>query len=270
MADEKSKPETQTDNAKQVIGKLKERAAVVMRDWRENESILRKGWVKRAKLALEIQAKELWKYMPKPGPFDSLTEWMKHAQIARSTFYDLTTPYDALKHLGDSALEKMPQENAKRLSRLPESKRKDPKLIEKAQTMSEEDFVEATQRYLPGVAEPENRAALSITCYASQKKFIEKAMEKFAKKHNLTDDKGRILELICADAVEVTERVREVFPTLVQFILAISKLYKSGLALDEVHSKMQKPIEDALALIESVGALIPPEPKKAKVAKVAA
>jgi hypothetical protein len=271
MADEKRKPETITDNAKQVIGKLKERAAVVLRDWRENESVFRKCWVKRAKLALEIQAKELWKYMPKPGPFDSLSSWMDSVQIARSTFYDLTTPYDGLKKLGDATLEKIPQENAKRLARLPESKRYDPKIIKQAMEMPEDKFKEATHRYLPGVAEPEGRVPLTITCYSSQKKLIEKSMEKFAKKYGLDDDKGRILELICADAIEVTDRVREVFPQLAHFVIEMGKVYKSELALDEIHSKLQKPLADALALIESVGALIPPEPKeKKRTAKAAA
>lgn len=105
-----------------------------------------RAWTKLAVAYLDFKEHRRWEELG----FRSLDAWRNDRGITRSVFYQAVSLAAKLKDLPAEALAKVPKANAYQLQRLPESKRRDPELLAKAQVETEEQFTKRVELLMPG------------------------------------------------------------------------------------------------------------------------
>lgn len=113
------------------------------------ESFIRCGrmWTKLAVTYRDFKEHSRWKLLGYP----SLDAWRKTTGIKHSTFYGALALAEKLQDIPVEKLQEVPQQNAYMLKRLTPAQRRDPVLIEQAQSLPEKRFAEVVQKLAPDV-----------------------------------------------------------------------------------------------------------------------
>lgn len=200
-----------SDQAKQIEAKTKARAEEVKGQLLECSSDLgRRNW-KIGLLAAETHENRLFEVLG----YESEQAFRISVKIGRSTYFrcrrlamEIGKPLLQKELVTRARLDRLTLENAEQLLRLDVRRRFSPSWVEKAMTMTEEQFEEEVDRVMLNGDEEEVAtisdplALLKIRCTEGQKEVIESTFRDFARAFDPPielDNYGMILEALCAD-----------------------------------------------------------------------
>lgn len=251
-----------SEQTREQLAKLRKIANDADKRAQKLKDIARRTPMELAIVVAEIRSKKLFKYTS--PAFDKAEDWFKDRKIPKTTFYRWSTAVLRLQEakIPLATIRKMRVENADFLGKLKVEDRNDPKMIEKALSMTEDDFIVEVQNRQRDNGEPvtDSKVNLKIRVYPQTRKFIMDAIETFSERHNLErDNPGRALELMVAEVLSETETGKAIVVKMSNairqsaFVLAQARgLRDSELSADEVLKLLFKAIEDAiLALHEA-------------------
>ena len=118
--------------------------------------------------------------------------------------------YEALKHVPESKLEKMPEGNAHQMTRLPEKERKNPELIQKAITLKPSEFKEVvdTVRATKMGIKPERWETLAVRVPGQVYDLLIAAQNKI----------GRVLQVDLEDSMKRPASLIAVWEAIAQLV----------------------------------------------------
>lgn len=229
---------------------LRQEAERIEKKILEIKDTLNRKWAEIGWLALQVRQKELWRVRG----FKSENDYRAFLGIGRSTWYASIRTAELLDPIGRDTMLKLTRENAEQLCLLNEEDRKNPKWIERALKLKEEEFAPLiTKKRATYGDEPEVEARVwfKVRMGHRQKKKVDAAMDQFNAQYGLDGDKGRALEIMAAEAtngVGVMAVLARCLPSLKEVI----KLRKSNKSVDEVAEEMFTAVESVVKELAKV------------------
>lgn len=138
------------------------------------DKTLNEAWWELGKHANAVHQRKLWQALE----MKSFGAWMtKYASASRKTVYDAMLAWKELRQIPESLRRKIPKQNAKRLAKLPESKRKANRWIAAAINMTENEFRAAVDADKVGAEKVEEFVTKHFHFEVSRWATIERGIE---------------------------------------------------------------------------------------------
>lgn len=149
-------------------------------------------------MGYEFREKNMWRDMG----YESEHDFRDREGVARSTWFKMMRIAEGLKRLTQEEFIRLKEANADILRTLPEEVRYDGEWLNKAESMTAEQFakeVEASNAAAQGVEPQDVRVVFKMSMYAGQRDAVVEGLKEFAMEFGLGDDLSRALELIVAE-----------------------------------------------------------------------
>jgi len=174
------------------------------------EDIWRKGFAERGLILLEVEHRELWKYVTDDHgkPFTSFSRWL--IDCAPHSERDCRYALAAVKELQDvpkSDLLEIPRMNLEVLKSVSTSVRSQPEVLQAAKTLSEAEFVAHLQVTQP-TQHIEATKRLVLTYPAGDLSVIEAALDLVGTLSKVESREGQLLAM-CIDFIGEHTEVSE-------------------------------------------------------------